>query len=130
MVFYFLIIVGNFLRFYNLCHKKTLRDKNINIDSALKDVNMLEYKNRLLGMLSGGQQQRVLIARALMGNPDIIILDEPSTGVDEGNQKEIYSILKKAIINQYFLILINICFYNKKSTIIFVLLLRQQQQQQ
>ena len=77
------------------CHKKTLKDKSINIDSALKDVNMFEYKNRLLGMLSGGQQQRVLIARALMGNPDIIILDEPSTGVDEGNQKEIYSILKK-----------------------------------
>ena len=48
-----------------------------------------------LGMLSGGQQQRVLIARALMGNPDIIILDEPSTGVDEINQKEIYSILRK-----------------------------------
>lgn len=77
------------------CHKKTLKDKNINIDSALKDVNMIEYKNRLLGMLSGGQQQRILIARALMGNPDIIILDEPSTGVDEGNQREIYSILKK-----------------------------------
>jgi zinc transport system ATP-binding protein len=77
------------------CHKKTLKDKSIDIDAALKDVNMLEYKNRLLGMLSGGQQQRVLIARALMGNPDIIILDEPATGVDEGNQKEIYSILQK-----------------------------------
>jgi zinc transport system ATP-binding protein len=76
------------------CHKKTLKDKNIDIDTSLKDVNMEEYKNRLLGMLSGGQQQRVLIARALMGNPDIIILDEPSTGVDEANQKEIYSILK------------------------------------
>lgn len=76
------------------CHKKTLKDKNINIDTALKDVNMEEYKNRLLGMLSGGQQQRVLIARALMGNPDIIVLDEPSTGVDEANQKEIYSILR------------------------------------
>lgn len=76
------------------CHKKTLKDKNIDIDGALKNVNMDEYKNRLLGMLSGGQQQRVLIARALMGNPDIIILDEPSTGVDEANQKEIYSILR------------------------------------
>lgn len=76
------------------CHKKTLKDKSIDIDSVLKDVNMLEYKNRLLGMLSGGQQQRILIARALMGNPDIIILDEPSTGVDEGNQREIYSILQ------------------------------------
>lgn len=77
------------------CHNKTLKNNNINIDSVLKDVNMLDFKNRLLGMLSGGQQQRVLIARALMGNPEIIILDEPSTGVDEGNQKEIYSILKK-----------------------------------
>ena len=77
------------------CHKKTLKNNSIDIDSILKDVNMLDFKNRLLGMLSGGQQQRVLIARALMGNPDIIILDEPSTGVDENNQKEIYNILKK-----------------------------------
>ncbi|MGG7144351.1 metal ABC transporter ATP-binding protein [Clostridium nigeriense] len=77
------------------CHKRTLKDKTVNINSALKDVNMFEYKDRLLGMLSGGQQQRVLIARALMGNPDIIILDEPSTGVDEGNQREIYDILQK-----------------------------------
>ncbi|WP_294166834.1 metal ABC transporter ATP-binding protein, partial [uncultured Clostridium sp.] len=76
------------------CHKKTLKNNSIDIDSILKDVNMLDFKNRLLGMLSGGQQQRVLIARALMGNPDIIILDEPSTGVDENNQKEIYNILK------------------------------------
>lgn len=77
------------------CHKKTLKNNSIDIDPILKDVNMLDFKNRLLGMLSGGQQQRVLIARALMGNPDIIILDEPSTGVDENNQKEIYNILRK-----------------------------------
>ena len=76
------------------CHKKTLKDKNIDVNDVLKDVHMEEYKNRLLGMLSGGQQQRVLIARALMGNPDVIVLDEPSTGVDEANQKEIYSILR------------------------------------
>ena len=76
------------------CHKKTLKDKNIDIDSILKQVNMEDFKDRLLGMLSGGQQQRILISRALMGNPDIIILDEPSSGVDEVNQKEIYRILK------------------------------------
>ncbi|NLL30886.1 MAG: metal ABC transporter ATP-binding protein [Clostridiales bacterium] len=77
------------------CHKNSLKDKNINILDILEIVNMNDYNNKLLGMLSGGQQQRVLIARALMGNPDIIILDEPSTGVDEINQKEIYSILRK-----------------------------------
>lgn len=54
---------------------------------------MYNFKNTLLGNLSGGQQQRILIARALMGNPEILILDEPSTGVDEINQKEIYTVL-------------------------------------
>ena len=76
-------------------HKKTLKNSSIDINTVLKNINMLEYKNRLLGMLSGGQQQRVLIARALIGNPEIIILDEPSTGVDINNQKEIYNILKR-----------------------------------
>ena len=78
------------------CHKKTLgKNKEIDIPQALESVNLYDYKNNLLGNLSGGQQQRVLIARALMGNPDIIILDEPSTGVDEANQKEIYSIISQ-----------------------------------
>lgn len=78
------------------CHKKTLgKNKNIDITAALKSVNLYDYKNKLLGNLSGGQQQRVLIARALMGNPDVIILDEPSTGVDESNQKEIYSVVSQ-----------------------------------
>ena len=77
------------------CHNKTLKNSSTSIDSVLQSVNMLDFKNRLLGTLSGGQQQRVLISRSLMGNPEIIILDEPSTGVDENNQKEIYSILRK-----------------------------------
>ena len=77
-------------------HKNTLNlDKTIDISSVLEAVNMQSFNNKLLGMLSGGQQQRVLIARALIGNPDLLILDEPSTGVDFMNQQEIYGILKK-----------------------------------
>jgi zinc transport system ATP-binding protein len=49
----------------------------------------------LMGTLSGGQNQKILIARALMGNPDLLILDEPSTGVDINSQKEIYGLLKR-----------------------------------
>lgn len=74
-------------------HRKALQSNNFSIPDSLKLVNMLEFQNKLLGNLSGGQQQRVLIGRALMGDPDLIILDEPSTGVDEANQNEIYKLL-------------------------------------
>ena len=77
-------------------HAKSLKldPKSSSID-VLEKVNMLKFKENLIGNLSGGQQQRVFIARALIGNPDLIILDEPSTGVDVKNQHEIYSLLSK-----------------------------------
>lgn len=75
-------------------HLKAFKIKNhTEIDRVLKIVNMEPYKNKLIGSLSGGQQQRIFIARALMGNPDLLVLDEPSTGVDEKTQDEIYSLL-------------------------------------
>lgn len=62
--------------------------------AALKKVEMEQYKNRLIGDLSGGQQQRVFIARALVSNPEVIFLDEPTTGVDEASQKDFYTLLR------------------------------------
>ena len=56
-------------------------DKKL-IDSAVERVGMLDYKHRQIGYLSGGQQQRVFIAKALISNPRIIFLDEPTTGID------------------------------------------------
>jgi zinc transport system ATP-binding protein len=65
------------------------------IHNSLDQVGLSGYSSALMGTLSGGQSQKILIARALMGNPDLLILDEPSTGVDDGSQKEIYGIIKK-----------------------------------
>jgi len=77
------------------CHARTIGIKNSkNIHEALHKVNMCEFSDNLIGNLSGGQQQRIFIARALIGNPDLIILDEPSTGVDEKSQNEIYPLLQ------------------------------------
>ena len=64
-----------------LFKRNTKEDKKL-IDSALERVGMLDYKYRQLGYLSGGQQQRVFIAKALISNPRIIFLDEPTTGID------------------------------------------------
>ncbi len=56
---------------------------------------MWENKDRLIGDLSGGQQQRVFIARALVNDPEVIFLDEPTTGVDRHTQDSFYALLKK-----------------------------------
>ncbi len=70
------------------------KDKEI-ISKALEQVGMTNYKNRLIGDLSGGQQQRVFIARALVTNPQIIFLDEPTVGVDIKAQEDFYKLLEK-----------------------------------
>jgi len=77
-------------------HAKALH-LNVNeaVEGSLKKVNLPSFKRSLIGNLSGGQQQRVFISRALMGNPELIILDEPSTGVDYKAQADIYAILKR-----------------------------------
>ncbi len=65
------------------------------INDALETVGMNEYRNRRIGELSGGQQQRVFIARALASQPELLILDEPTVGVDIAGQKEFYDFLEK-----------------------------------
>ena len=57
---------------------------------ALKLVNMDKFKDELLSDLSGGQQQRVMLARALVNNPDLVIFDEPTSGVDHQSSEQFY----------------------------------------
>lgn len=64
----------------------------------LKRVGLGDRAKALFASLSGGQRQRVLIARALMGAPELLCLDEPTSGVDQPNKAEIMSLL--ASINQ------------------------------
>lgn len=75
--------------------KGLTRSDEEKVMSALKQVELTEFKNRLVGDLSGGQQQKVFIARALAQNAEIIFLDEPTSGVDSESQEQFYSLLKK-----------------------------------
>lgn len=65
------------------------------IAAALETVGMAALKERRIGELSGGQQQRVLIAKAIVNNPKLLILDEPATGIDLETQNKFYALLKK-----------------------------------
>lgn len=61
---------------------------------ALETVHMASAADKRFNDLSGGQQQRVLIAKALASSPDVLILDEPTTGIDEQSQTAFYDILR------------------------------------
>jgi zinc transport system ATP-binding protein len=61
---------------------------------VLASLGMLEYENSNMRSLSGGQRQRVNIARALMTDPEILLLDEPTTGIDSRGQIEFYHLLE------------------------------------
>lgn len=65
----------------------------INAEEALDAVDMLASSKKIFTELSGGQQQRVMIAKALAAKPSILLLDEPTTGIDEGGQEDFYSVL-------------------------------------
>jgi len=82
-----------------LWQRISLADKAA-VKDALQKVEMWEYRDRLIGDLSGGQQQRVFIARALVNQPEVIFLDEPTTGVDKPTQDNFYALLQK--LNQEF----------------------------
>jgi len=65
------------------------------IDEILQQLWIHELRDRRIGELSGGQQQRVFIAKALVNNPKILILDEPVTGIDQQSIDLFYSILRE-----------------------------------
>lgn len=61
---------------------------------ALELVGLSDFSKKLFGNLSGGQKQRVMIAKALVNNPDLLIFDEPISGMDEKNRNAIFDFLK------------------------------------
>lgn len=69
-------------------------DKDDKVDSTLQQVWIHELGLRRIGELSGGQLQRVFIAKALVNDPQILILDEPVTGIDSQSKELFYEILR------------------------------------
>ena len=71
------------------------RDDRVAAQRAMERVGMWKYRKRRVGELSGGQRQRAFIARALVTDPELLLLDEPTASVDTKGQTDFYTLLKE-----------------------------------
>lgn len=91
------ITVENFL---SICFQKypaflgITKNKKEYFDKILDEVGLLEKKKRLLGNLSGGEMQRLLLAQAINPRPNLLILDEPFTGIDTLGEEYFINLIK------------------------------------
>lgn len=72
-----------------------VRNSSDYIDKAIDFVELGAYRDKRIGELSEGQQQRAIIAKALVKEPELLILDEPTTGIDSVTQEKFFNLLTK-----------------------------------
>ena len=75
--------------------KRITADDDAAINKVLDLLELAKIKNNLIGELSGGQQQRVLLARAMVGEPEVLILDEPTSALDPEVREKFSEVLKE-----------------------------------
>jgi len=72
----------------------TVEDRRA-VEAAMEKTDILPFRKRLIGSLSGGERQRAFIARALVSDPQILVLDEPTTGIDPAARESFYALLRQ-----------------------------------
>lgn len=98
-------VILNLYREFNSFRRPTKECKD-KTHGIFKMLNISELEDKPFNKLSGGQQQRVMIARCLVGGPDILILDEPTVGIDQASKLEFLDLLKHLNKNHGITILI------------------------
>ncbi|ALS78883.1 MULTISPECIES: metal ABC transporter ATP-binding protein [Planococcus] len=88
------VVAGGLAKKTGLFHRLP-KSTHEQVAEALEAVGMADFIDRSISELSGGQQQRIFIARALVAKPKILILDEPTVGVDHQNVQSFYDMLAK-----------------------------------
>ena len=104
-IFEYLTVYEN-LEFYGLIKGAKKNKINDIVNALIEEMNLTQFKNKISGNLSGGNKRKLSVAIALICNPPIILLDEPSTGMDPEARRFMWGVIHKVSLNK------------KKSTII------------
>ena len=91
---YFDMTVSSYLDFVAKIREIGYKDRSNRIDSVCERLGLQEYKDRIIGTLSKGYKQRVGLAQAMIHNPEVLILDEPTVGLDPNQIIEIRELIK------------------------------------
>ena len=91
---YFDMTVGEYMSFVADLKKIPKNQKKSMVEEVMEMVKITDMKNRLIKNLSKGYRQRVGLAQAILGYPEVIILDEPTRGIDAGARTDVYNIIK------------------------------------
>ena len=92
--------VENTLLFYSRMKNKEKEKINFMVEKILEDVKLTKFRKYLVRELSGGMRRRLTLGVALIGEPPIVFLDEPTTGLDPKNKREIWDILSHCKANR------------------------------
>lgn len=82
-----------FARFKNLSR----REARAAAHEMIAELGLVEETNKRVGALSGGQRRRILIGLALLGRPPLLVLDEPTTGLDPASRRAVWSVIRRAV---------------------------------
>jgi len=88
------------LRFYARLRSVSPRHLDKAVGTALAEVNLHKWANVLSGKFSGGMKRRLSVACAMVGNPRIVYLDEPSTGLDPASRRKLWGVISAAKANK------------------------------